>query len=308
MASGPDTQRERTGGVVDGVEHDPQPRRDNHQGMKDVGINRELDLHITRRQLFGLTARGIGVGALASLMGLEATAAGAAERDPKTGGLIGLPHFAPKAKRVIFLHQSGGPSQLETFDYKPMLDKLQGTQIPDSVRNGQRVAQTMGQSSLPVARSMFPFSRHGQAGTWVSDLLPHTAKIVDDITVIKTMNTDAINHDPAITFIQTGFQQPGRPSIGAWLSYGLGSVNENLPAFVVLLSQAHAINTDQPLFSRLWSSGFLPSSYQGVRFLAGSDPVLYLQNAPGISPETRRRMLDAVGNVNHRHASEYGDP
>ena len=157
---------------------------------------------------------------------------------------------------------------------------------------GQRVAQTMGQSTLPVARSPFKFAQHGQSGTWVSDLLPHTAKIVDDITVIKTMNTDAINHDPAITFIQTGFQQPGRPSMGAWLSYGLGSENQNLPAFVVLLSQAHAINADQPLFSRLWASGFLPSSYQGVRFRAGSAPVLFLDDPPGdqqgrASPDAR---------------------
>jgi len=273
-----------------------------------MAINRELDLHITRRQLFGLTAKGIGVGALASLMGVEALAAGAAERDPRTGGLIGLPHFAPKAKRVIFLHQSGGPSQLETFDYKPMLDQFQGTQIPDSVRMGQRVAQTMGQSSLPVARSMFPFSRHGQAGTWVSDLLPHTAKIVDDITVIKTMNTDAINHDPAITFIQTGFQQPGRPSMGAWLSYGLGSENQNLPAFVVLLSQAQALNTDQPLFSRLWGSGFLPSSYQGVRFRAGAAPVLYLEDPPGVDKTSRRQMLDAVAKLDAMKFAAYGDP
>ncbi len=273
-----------------------------------MAINRELDLHITRRQLFGLTAKGIGVGALASLMGVEALAAGASERDPRTGGLIGLPHFAAKAKRVIFLHQSGGPSQLETFDYKPMLDQFQGTQIPDSVRMGQRVAQTMGQSSLPVARSMFPFSRHGQAGTWVSDLLPHTAKIVDDITVIKTMNTDAINHDPAITFIQTGFQQPGRPSMGAWLSYGLGSENQNLPAFVVLLSQAQALNTDQPLFSRLWGSGFLPSSYQGVRFRAGAAPVLYLQDPPGVDKTSRRQMLDAVAKLDAMKFAAYGDP
>ena len=235
-------------------------------------------------------------------------AAGGADRDPKTGGLVGLPHFAPKAKRVIFLHQSGGPSQLETFDYKPMLDKLQGTQIPDSVRNGQRVAQTMGQSSLPLARSMFAFSQHGQAGTWVSELLPHTAKIVDDITVIKTMNTDAINHDPAITFIQTGFQQPGRPSMGAWLSYGLGSDNQNLPAFVVLLSQAQALNTDQPLFSRLWGSGFLPSSYQGVRFRAGAAPVLYLEDPPGVGKTSRRQMLDAVAKLDAMKFAAYGDP
>ncbi|MEO8522777.1 MAG: DUF1501 domain-containing protein, partial [Acidobacteriota bacterium] len=218
-------------------------------------------LELTRRQLFGLSAQGIGIAALSSLLGRDLTAAGAQPAAAAhAGGLPGLPHFAPKAKRVIFLHQSGGPSQLETFDYKPGLAQFQGTQIPDSVRQGQRVAQTMGQSSLPVARSLYSFAQHGQSGTWVSELLPHTAKIVDEITVIRTMNTEAINHDPAITFIQTGFQQPGRPSMGAWASYGLGSENQNLPAFVVLLSQAHAINTDQPLFSRLWASGFLPSS------------------------------------------------
>ena len=155
----------------------------------------------------------------------------------------------------------------------------------------------MGQSLLPVAKSAFTFARYGQAGTWVSELLPHTAKIVDDITVIKTMYTDAINHDPAITFIQTGFQQPGRPSMGAWLSYGLGSENQNLPAFVVLLSQAHAITTDQPLFSRLWASGFLPSSYQGVRFRAGSAPVLFLEDPPGISPH------DAAADARRRRRS-----
>ena len=182
-----------------------------------MDLKHALELQLTRRQLFGTCAQGIGVGALASLLGADLLAASEA-RDPKTGGLVGLPHFAPTAKRVIFLHQSGGPSQLETFDYKPGLAQYQGTQIPDSVRQGQRVAQTMGQSLLPVAKSTFGFARHGQAGTWVSDLLPHTAKIVDDITVIKTMNTEAINHDPAITFIQTGFQQPGRPSMGACLS------------------------------------------------------------------------------------------
>src|SRR5919205_3699972 len=276
-----------------------------------MSCKHEIDLHLTRRQFFGRSAQGIGIGALASLLGpdLSAFAVGIEQaRDPKTGGLVGVPHFAPTAKRVIFLHQSGGPSQLETFDYKPGLAKYQGTQIPDSVRQGQRVAQTMGQSSLPVARSQFGFAQHGQSGTWVSELLPYTAKIVDDITVIKTMNTDAINHDPAITFIQTGFQQPGRPSMGAWLSYGLGSENQNLPAFVVLLSQAQALNTDQPLFSRLWSSGFLPSNYQGVRFRGGSTPVLFLDDAPGVSKTTRRQMLDAVARLNKIKAAEYGDP
>src|SRR3954464_7450782 len=270
--------------------------------------NRALEM--TRRQLFGLSAQGIGIAALASLLGPELLAAGpdAQAAGLKTGGLPGVPHFAPRAKRVIFLHQSGGPSQLETFDYKPGLAQYQGTQIPDSVRQGQRVAQTMGQSSLPVARSLYSFAQHEQSGTWVSELLPHTAKIVDDITVIRTMNTEAINHDPAITFIQTGFQQPGRPSMGAWLSYGLGSENQNLPAFVVLLSQAHAINTDQPLFSRLWASGFLPSSYQGVRFRAGSTPVLFLDDPPGVTKTTRRQMLDAVAKLDTIAHDAYGDP
>jgi hypothetical protein len=272
-----------------------------------MDIKKEAALHLTRRQLFGWGARGIGIGALGSLLGRDLMATGEA-RDPNTGGIVGLPHFAPRARRVIFLHQSGGPSQLETFDYKPQLAKFQGTQIPDSVRMGQRIAQTMGQSLLPIAKSQFGFTQHGQSGTWVSDLLPHTAKIVDDITVIKTMYTDAINHDPAITFIQTGFEQPGRPSMGAWLSYGLGSDNQNLPAFVVLLSQAHAINTDQPLFSRLWASGFLPSAYQGVRFRAGAEPVLYLENPPGINATTRRQMLDAVSALNGIARNAYGDP
>jgi hypothetical protein len=276
-----------------------------------MSFQRELDLHLTRRQLFGLTAKGIGGVALGSLMGGSAAAASAAidqARDLKVAALPGIPHLPAKAKRVIFLHQSGGPSQLETFDYKPALAKYQGTQIPDSVRNGQRVAQTMGQSSLPVSRSIFSFSQHGKSGTWVSELLPHTAKIVDDITIIKTMNTEAINHDPAITFIQTGFQQPGRPSMGAWLSYGLGSDNQNLPTFVVLLSQAHAINADQPLFSRLWGSGFLPSAYQGVRFGTGSAPVLYLDDPPGINKVTRRVMLDAAKKLNTMKHEAYGDP
>ena len=275
-----------------------------------MSIQRELDLHLTRRQLFGLPARGIGVAALGSLLGPRVLAAAQASptRNAKTGGLTTLPHFAPKAKRVIFLHQSGGPSQLETFDYKPGLARMQGTQIPDSVRQGQRVAQTMGQSTLPVASSPFGFAQHGSSGTWVSELLPHTAKIVDDLAVVKTMYTDAINHDPAITFIQTGFQQPGRPSMGAWLSYGLGSENQTLPSFVVLLSQAHAINADQPLFSRLWASGFLPSSYQGVRFRAGSEPVLFLEDPPGVNGRTRREMIDAVRTLNGMKHAAYGDP
>jgi hypothetical protein len=272
-------------------------------------IQQELNAFLTRRQLFGLGAKGIGLAALSSLLKRDGFAAQDAARDAKTGGLTGLPHFAPKAKRVIYLHQSGGPSQLDTFDYKPSLEKLHGTELPDSIRQGQRITgMTSGQSSFPCVKSIFKFAQHGQSGTWVSELLPHTAKVIDDITVIKTMHTDAINHDPAITFIQTGFQQPGRPAMGAWVSYGLGSENQNLPSYIVLLSTAHAINTDQPLFSRLWSSGFLPSNYQGVRLRGGSTPVLYLDNPPGVNQTTRRQMLDAVVKLNKLKSEAYGDP
>jgi hypothetical protein len=219
------------------------------------------------------------------------------------------PHFPPKAKRIIFLHQSGGPSQMDLFDYKPQLDKLQGTELPASIRMGQRITgMTSGQKTLPVAHSRFKFAQHGQSGTWLSELLPHHAKIVDDITIVRTMNTDAINHDPAITFIQSGSQQPGRPSMGSWVTYGLGSDNENLPSFVVLISQTSGLNVDQPLFSRLWGSGFLPSNYQGVKFRSGSDAVLYLQDSPGIDRNSRRHMLDAVAEMNRLRENEYHDP
>jgi hypothetical protein len=268
---------------------------------------REHELTVTRRQLFGKASKGIGVMALASLLNSELFAA--EERDPKTGGLVGLPHFAPKAKRIIYLHQSGAPSQIELFDYKPKLADIAGSELPDSIRKGQRITgMTSGQNSLPVAPSIFKFQQYGKNGTWISELLPHTAKIVDDITIVKTVNTDAINHDPAITFIQTGFQQPGRPSMGAWVSYGLGSENQNLPAFVVLISQANALNRDQPLFTRLWSNGFLPSKYQGVRFRASGDPVLFLANADGIDATVRRTMLDSLAEMNHITEQNYGDP
>lgn len=262
--------------------------------------DRDLQHALTRRHFFGRSATGIGAAALASLF------AGQAEAH---AGLEGLPHFAPKAKRVILLHQSGGPSQIDTFDYKPQLTQHRGEDLPASVRMGQRITgMTSGQSTLPVAPSLFKFAQHGQQGTWVSELLPHTAKIVDDLAIIKTMNTEAINHDPAITFFQSGFQQPGRPSMGAWVSYGLGSANENLPAFIVLLSQAHAINTDQPLFSRLWGPGFLPSNHQGVKLRAGADPVLFLNDPPGIGKDTRRGMLDAIAKLNKLKHDAFGDP
>jgi len=273
-----------------------------------MDIEKEFKLMMTRRTLFARASVGIGTAALASLLNPDLFAE-TAEIDPKTGGLKGLPHFTPKAKRVIFLHQSGAPSQIELFDYKPQLDKLHATELPASVRMGQRITgMTSGQTTLPVARSIFKFNQYGQSGAWISELLPHHGKIVDDIAVIRTMHTEAINHDPAITFIQTGFQQPGRASMGSWVSYGLGSDNQNLPAFVVLISQANALNVDQPLFSRLWSSGFLPSRYQGVRFRTGSDPVLYLADPPGIDRSDRRNILDAVEKINRLRAEAFGDP
>ena len=270
----------------------------------------EISAAMTRRQFFRRSSAGIAIGipALATLLTTDGFGADSAT-DAKTGGLAGLPHFPPKARRVIFLHQSGAPSQMELFDYKPNLVNLQGTELPDSVRMGQRITgMTSGQSSFPVAPSIFKFSQYGKSGAWISELLPHHTKIVDDITIIRTVHSEAINHDPAITFLQTGFQQPGRPSMGAWTTYGLGSENQNLPAFVVLISQANALNPDQPLFSRLWGSGFLPSRYQGVKFRASGDPVLYLSNPPGVPAVTRRRMLDGIAKLNRLLTEQYADP
>ena len=207
-------------------------------------------------------------------------------------GLLGQPHFPPRARRVIYLFMAGGPSQLETFDYKPLLNEKNGEQLPASVRMGQRLTGMSGnQSSLPLAGSFAKFARHGVNGAWVSDLLPHTAKVVDKLCIVRSMFTEAINHDPAITFLQTGAQISGRPSIGAWVHYGLGSDNENLPAFVVLITPG---KVDQPLYSRLWGNGFLPSRHQGVQFRSGKEPVLYLNNPAGVSSESRRLMLDRL--------------
>ncbi len=267
-----------------------------------------LRLSMTRRQLLSRAGSGIGMAALASLLPPELIG-GASVAATQSTGLPTLPHFAPTAKRAIFLFQSGAPSQIELFDYKPRLAELHGTELPDSVRQGQRLTgMTSGQDSFPLANPIFGFAQHGQSGTWVGDLLPHTAGIVDDITIIKSVHTDAINHDPAITFIQSGSQQPGRPSLGAWLSYGLGTDNQNLPTFVVLLSQGSAKFDAQPLFSRLWGSGFLPSSHQGVSFRSSGDPVLYLSDPPGITRDNRRRMLDAMRELNEQRAEVFGDP
>jgi hypothetical protein len=262
----------------------------------------EQQLRLTRRHFFGRSAAGIGVAALASLLGNRA-AAGYGETAEK------LAHFAPKAKRVIYLFMSGGPSHIDLLDHKPELRKNHGMELPASVRMGQRVTgMTSGQSSFPCVAPMFQFSQHGKCGAWVSELLPNTAKIVDDIAIVKSLNTEAINHDPATTYIQTGSQQPGRPSFGAWLSYGLGSQNENLPTFIVMISQGSGNKTDQPIFSRLWGSGFLPSQHQGVRFRSGTDPVLYLSDPQGIDRTARRRMLDGVAELNQLAANSVGDP
>ena len=265
----------------------------------------EHELVVTRRRFFGRAATGIGAAALASLLQRDGYAAPHAQ----TGGLAGLPHFAPRAKRVIFLFQSGAPSQIDLFDYKPQLRKFHKQELPDSIRRGQRITgMTAGQDSFPVAASIFKFRRHGQSGAWLSELLPHTAGIVDDIALIRTMQTDAINHDPAITFINSGFQQPGRPSMGAWVSYGLGTENRDLPAFVVLVSQGSNKNAAQGIFSRLWGPGFLPSRYQGVKFRSSGDPVLYLSNPPGMDASTRRNIIDAAAAINRMRAEEFGDP
>jgi len=211
---------------------------------------------------------------------------------------------APKAKRVIYLFQSGGPPQLDLLDYKPQLRTHQGDDVPDSVFNGQRLTgMTAGQTSFPVAASTFDFHQHGESGLWLSEVMPHLGKVADDICVVKSLETEAINHDPAITFLQTGFQIAGRPSMGAWLSYGLGNANENLPTFVAMLSG----NGGQPLYDRLWGAGFLPSEHQGVRFRSGKDPVLYLNNPPGMSSSLRRQTLDDLGKLNRLRLEATGD-
>jgi hypothetical protein len=221
-------------------------------------------------------------------------------------GMAGLPHFAPKAKRVIYLFQSGGPSQLELFDHKPRLVEFQNKDLPESIRGGQRLTgMSASQSTFPVVPSKFAFAQRGESGAWVSELLPNTAKIADRLTFIKTVNTEEINHDPAVTMAQTGFRLGGRPSMGSWISYGLGAETENLPAFCVMISNSGG---GQPLYDRLWGSGFLPSRYQGVKFRSSGDPVLYLSNPDGFTTANRRSYLDALGEINRTAYEEFGDP
>ncbi len=269
-----------------------------------------------RRQFFGSAATGIGGMALASLLNpelfdgnLNAQESTLPPIHPGAAGILRQQHFPAKAKRIIYLFMSGAPSQLDMFDYKPGLVDLFDKDLPDSVRNGQRITtMTSGQSRLAVAPSKFKFSQHGQNGTWFSELLPHMASVADDIAVIKTVNTEAINHDPAITYITTGSQIPGRPSLGAWLSYGLGSANRDLPCFVVLHSTWSAKRDAQALYQRLWGSGFLSTQHAGVALRSQGDPVLYLSNPAGMQRQTRRRMLDALQQLNAERRTVVGDP
>lgn len=255
---------------------------------------------ITRRCFFGVNSTGLGVAALAGLLNRNASAAKA------HGGMEGFPNFPPTAKRVIYLFQSGGPSQMELFDYKPRLKEFQGTDLPESIRGGQRLTgMSATQSSFPVVPSKFSFAQHGQSGAWVSELLPHTAKIADQLTFIKSMNTEEINHDPAVTMQQTGFRLGGRPSMGAWISYGIGCETDNLPAFVVMISSSGG---GQPLYDRLWGNGFLPSRYQGVKFRSVGDPVLYLSDPKGMTTDDRRKFLDTLGQLNKVEYDAFGDP
>ncbi len=261
---------------------------------------REHELLLSRRQLFGRTALGVGTAALASLLKAE-------------GGqqVPSFPNFAPKAKRVIYLTMNGGPSQIDLWDYKPKLYDLYDKDIPQDVRRGQRITtMTSGQARFPIAPTKYKFEKHDNNadGVWVSELLPHTSKIVKELCVIQSMYTEAINHDPAVTFIQTGSQLPGRPSFGSWLSYGLGSMNKELPTYVVLHSTWSSKADAQAVFTRLWGSGFLPSEHQGVALRSSGDPVLYLQNPDGVDATTRRKMLDSVAKLNNLQLKHFGDP
>jgi hypothetical protein len=268
------------------------------------------DLMLTRRNFFGASGLRLGGLALCLLAGR-----GVAAADGQTGvqhshpPLPGMPHFPPKAQHLIYLHMNGGPAQMDLWDYKPNLSPLFDKDLPDGIRMGQRITtMTSGQSRLPVAPSIFKFTQHGQCGMWVSELLPFTAKCVDHIALVKTVHTNAINHDPACTYVMTGSEVPGKPSLGSWLSYGLGSENDDLPAFVVLTPNWKSQAAAQALFTRMWSSGFLASKFSGVVLRHVGDPVLYVQNPPGVTAASRRAMLDTLGQLNQRTWDRYADP
>jgi hypothetical protein len=267
----------------------------------------EIQQILTRRKLLQLGARGLGALGAASLLNPDLSATSSPSASSGLTGTLGGPHFKPKAKRVIYLFFSGGPSHIDMYDYHPEMRNIHGIELPDSIRNGQRITgMTSGQKSFPCVAPMFDFSRHGQNGSWFSELVPNIANIADDITLIKSVHTEAINHDPAITAINTGVQQPGKPSMGAWLDWGLGSPNKNLPGYVVMISKGRG--QSQALYDRLWGSGFLPSKHQGVKFRSAGDPVLYLSNPKGVSQSMRRSMLDGIAKINQAKKAEAGDP
>jgi len=290
----------------------------NHDNLRSNNKDlQEVERQMDRRNFLTKTSMGLGAIALGSL--LNADKAFAAVKGGEVNNIdsdallkaynknrLGLPHFSPKAKRIVYLFQSGGPSQLEMWDYKPKLKDMFGQDLPDSVRQGQRLtAMSAAQTSFPMAPSIYDFKQYGETGTWASELLPYTAEVVDELCFIKSMQTDQINHDPAITFMQTGNQLPGRPSIGAWLSYGLGSDNDNLPTFITLITKNMG---GQPLYSRLWGNGFLPTEHQGVQFRSGKDPVLYLSDPENYDGQDRRQMLDYLKKLNEVQHDAYGDP
>ncbi len=261
--------------------------------------------HLSRRQFLGHSLWSVGAAALASLCPQKLLAGGLRNNEP----LPGLPHFAPKARRVIYLFMSGAPSQLDMWDYKPKMADQYDKDLPESIRNGQRLTtMTSGQTRFPIVPTMYQFKQYGKSGAWVSELLPHLSGVVDDLAIIKTVNTDAINHDPAITFIQTGFQLPGKPSLGAWVAYGLGSENKDFPAYIVMTCKGPSKRDAQALFARLWGSGFLPAEYQGVALRGKGDPVLYLTDPPGVTRDNRRRLLTAVNALNLHEFEQSQDP
>jgi hypothetical protein len=269
----------------------------------------EAVLNETRRQFFARGARGLGIAALATISDEEMKGAQGSNAEA-TGALQGLPNFPPRAKRAIFLHMEGAPPQMELFDYKPQMSKWFDKDLPDSIRVGQRLTtMTSGQARFPIAPSVFNFQQHGSNGTWVSELLPYTAKMVNDIAILRSLHTEAINHDPAITFIQTGFMIAGKPCIGSWIAYGLGSMNQDLPTFVVLnATHSHPKANAQAISARLWSAGFLSAQYAGVSLRSSGDPVLYVNNPQGVPPVMRRRMLDALSEMNLIEHEKIGDP
>ena len=267
--------------------------------------------HLTRRQFF--SGAGLALGGVAFNLLAPRLRAAAPQQNPLEARVHpprpGFPHHAPKAKRIIYLHMNGGPSQLDTFDYKPALQERFDQDLPDSIRQGQRITtMTSGQTRFPVAPSIFKFAQHGQSGAWVSDLLPYTSKVVDDLAIVRSVHTNAINHDPACTYLMTGSEIPGKASLGSWLSYGLGSENNDLPAFVVLTPKFSPKVAAQALFTRMWSSGFLPTTHGGVALRGQGDPVLFIDNPAGVDATTRRAMLDSLGKFNQMSHARYGDP